>query len=155
MFQSIGFIGCGNMGGALARSVAKSFDGSILLSDKDRAKSKALAEEIGAIAAGGNALAAACELGADPGEAANALVSTPPMCGRMERIYRGEFTVIRDFAHTPSAMRRALAFARSQCRGRLVCVFGCGGDRDKGKRPMMGEIGGRLADHCILTSDNP
>lgn len=101
------------------------------------------------------ALAAAVKLGADAGDAIAALRSCPPLCGRMETLFRGEFTVMRDFAHTPEAMRRALSFVRSQTEGRLVCVFGCGGDRDKTKRAPMGRIAASLCDLAVVTRDNP
>ena len=101
------------------------------------------------------ALAAAIKLGKDAGEAARALASCPPLAGRMETLFRGRFTVMRDFAHTPEAMRRALTFARSQTAGRLVCVFGCGGDRDKTKRAPMGRIAAELSDLAVVTGDNP
>lgn len=65
------------------------------------------------------------------------------------------YRVILDYAHSPDALENVLKTLRESCKGRLIALFGCGGGRDKGKRPIMGEIGGRLADFCILTSDNP
>src|SRR6204780_3389313 len=60
-----------------------------------------------------------------------------------------------DYAHTPDALAKALRAARAHCRGRLWCVFGCGGERDRGKRPEMGRIAATLADEIIVTDDNP
>ena len=76
--------------------------------------------------------------------------------GRLERIgeVRGA-AVFVDYAHKPDALEKALAALRPFVRGRLVLVFGCGGDRDPGKRPIMGEIAARLADVAIVTDDNP
>ena len=67
----------------------------------------------------------------------------------------GGAQAIIDYAHTPDALEKALAAAREHCAGRLWVVFGCGGDRDAGKRPQMGEIACRLADRVIVTDDNP
>jgi UDP-N-acetylmuramoyl-L-alanyl-D-glutamate--2,6-diaminopimelate ligase len=76
--------------------------------------------------------------------------------GRIEVISAGQpFPVVVDYAHKPDALESVLGALRSFARGRLVVVFGCGGDRDAGKRPVMGEIAGQLADVSILTSDNP
>ena len=76
--------------------------------------------------------------------------------GRYEIIDEGQdFAVIIDYAHSPDALERILSSARELTKGRLISVFGCGGDRDKGKRPQMGEISTRLADYTIITSDNP
>lgn len=80
----------------------------------------------------------------------------PPVPGRMEFIKRhGQLTVVIDYAHTPDALRHALVAARAHAQGRVFCVFGCGGDRDIGKRPEMGRIAEILADETYLTSDNP
>jgi UDP-N-acetylmuramoyl-L-alanyl-D-glutamate--2,6-diaminopimelate ligase len=88
--------------------------------------------------------------------AALATVTAPP--GRMERLGGGaDPLVVVDYAHTPDALAQVLAAMRPAVRdgGRLICVFGCGGDRDRGKRAPMGEVAGRLADRVIVTSDNP
>ncbi|MDU6409800.1 MAG: UDP-N-acetylmuramoyl-L-alanyl-D-glutamate--2,6-diaminopimelate ligase [Yersiniaceae bacterium] len=79
-----------------------------------------------------------------------------PVCGRMEVFTApGKPTVVVDYAHTPDALEKALAAARLHCTGKLWCVFGCGGDRDKGKRPLMGGIAEQYADRVVVTDDNP
>ena len=81
------------------------------------------------------------------------MVSVP---GRVEMLdTKTPYRMILDYSHSPDALQNILHTVREFCRGRLILVFGCGGDRDKGKRPIMGEIAGKLADYSILTSDNP
>lgn len=104
-----------------------------------------------------NALAAAAAawvLGVAPRDAAARLSSLPQVAGRLERILDRP-TVLRDYAHTPDALERALRALRPFTAGRLLLVFGCGGDRDRGKRPDMGRIAETLADRVFVTSDNP
>ena len=91
-------------------------------------------------------------------DALAALSTLEAPAGRMERLGGGDDPlVVVDYAHTPDALAQVLAAMRPAVRGggRLVCVFGCGGDRDRGKRAPMGEVAGRLADRVIVTSDNP
>lgn len=103
-----------------------------------------------ALAAG----AAAIAVGLDVATVAHRLAALPQVPGRLEIL--GEHpTVLRDYAHTPDALERALLALRPFTPGRLIVLFGCGGDRDKGKRPMMAEVAHRLADAVVVTSDNP
>ncbi len=101
------------------------------------------------------AAAAALVLGHSLDEVTDRLVSCPQVPGRMERIADRPCIVLRDYAHTPDALSRALSTLRPLTRGRLIVVFGCGGDRDRGKRPMMGRIAAEGADLAVATSDNP
>jgi UDP-N-acetylmuramoyl-L-alanyl-D-glutamate--2,6-diaminopimelate ligase len=105
-----------------------------------------------------NALAAAAcalGLGVPLSEVAGRLISSPQIPGRMERLSETPCIVLRDYAHTPDALERALATLRPLTAGRLLVVFGCGGDRDKGKRSLMGRIAAERADVAVVTSDNP
>jgi UDP-N-acetylmuramoyl-L-alanyl-D-glutamate--2,6-diaminopimelate ligase len=89
-------------------------------------------------------------------EATAALAKCSPPPGRMETFSAPAMPLaIVDYAHTPDALEKALRAARAHCDGRLLCVFGCGGDRDARKRPVMGEIAERLSDEIIITDDNP
>jgi UDP-N-acetylmuramoyl-L-alanyl-D-glutamate--2,6-diaminopimelate ligase len=92
----------------------------------------------------------------DPAEVARVLSQVRATPGRMET-FGGEQAplAVVDYAHTPDALSKALSAARAHCAGRLVLVFGCGGDRDAGKRPLMGAIAAQLADDLVLTDDNP
>ena len=85
-----------------------------------------------------------------------ALSSVQPPPGRLE-VFGGDESplAVVDYAHTPDALEKALTVLRDHCSGRLWCVFGCGGDRDRGKRPQMGRIAARLADELLVTDDNP
>lgn len=102
------------------------------------------------------AAAIASGLEIDLEQIAAGLESLTSVPGRFEAIHAGQdFYVIVDYAHTEDGLRNVLEAARTMCQGRVIIVFGCGGDRDRGKRPKMGAVAARLSDLAILTSDNP
>ncbi|HXC23771.1 MAG TPA: cyanophycin synthetase, partial [Solirubrobacteraceae bacterium] len=102
------------------------------------------------------ALAAVHALGGDLDTLLAALERGVRVPGRLEPVEAGQgFAVLVDYAHTPDSLQNVLNTAREVGHGRVICVFGAGGDRDRGKRPMMGAIGARLADVLLVTSDNP
>lgn len=102
------------------------------------------------------ALGCAKALGLPLEKVAAALGHAPGVKGRMEVVpHTGPGTVIIDYAHTPDALEKALMTLRDFTPGRLICLFGCGGDRDRSKRSIMGAIAADLADVCLVTSDNP
>ncbi len=96
-------------------------------------------------------------LGMAPALVAETLSQLVPVDGRMNRLggEAGQPLVVIDYAHTPDALEQALASLRGHTAGRLLCVFGCGGERDTGKRPQMAAIAERLADRVVVTDDNP
>ena len=95
-------------------------------------------------------------LGYSLSELVNSVNKLTGVCGRMEMLTATHKpTVIVDYAHTPDALEKALQAARLHCHGKLWCIFGCGGDRDRGKRPLMAGIAEKLSDYVIATDDNP
>jgi UDP-N-acetylmuramoyl-L-alanyl-D-glutamate--2,6-diaminopimelate ligase len=102
------------------------------------------------------AVAACAEAGLDPAAVAEGIAGGGGVPGRFERIEAGQpFTVVVDYAHKPDAVQAALESLRPLTDGRLIMVLGAGGDRDPGKRPIMGELAARLADVLVVTDDNP
>ncbi len=102
------------------------------------------------------AIAAAISLGVPPHAAGSGIGSVRAVPGRLERVENsaGRHAFV-DYAHSPDALEKAIGTLREVFSSRLVTVFGCGGDRDRGKRPLMGEVAARLSDFCVVTSDNP
>jgi UDP-N-acetylmuramoyl-L-alanyl-D-glutamate--2,6-diaminopimelate ligase len=102
------------------------------------------------------AFAAATVAGIDRSAILQGIENMKQVPGRLEKIDHGQpFLVFIDYAHTEDALRQVLTTVRPYTKERLIVLFGCGGERDKGKRPLMGRAAGELADEVILTSDNP
>jgi len=101
-------------------------------------------------------IAALCSVGHSFERVVASVTKLAPVAGRMERLSTfSDIHVFIDYAHTPDALESALDALKLHCEGKLWCVFGCGGDRDSGKRAIMGAAADRLADHVVVTSDNP
>ena len=102
-------------------------------------------------------LGCALQLGISLEDAAVALGNAKGVKGRVEVVPTPgkDYTVLIDYAHTPDGLENVLSSVKGYCKGRLIAVFGCGGDRDPVKRPIMGRIGVEIADYAIITSDNP
>jgi UDP-N-acetylmuramoyl-L-alanyl-D-glutamate--2,6-diaminopimelate ligase len=102
------------------------------------------------------AIGAALALKVEPGRITQALATMPSVPGRLERVDAGQaFNVFVDYAHTDDALRNVLAALREVTTGRLLLMFGCGGNRDTGKRAKMGRVAAELADYTLITTDNP
>lgn len=102
------------------------------------------------------AIAVSSALGFDHDKVKSALMRVSGVKGRAEIVPTGyDFTILIDYAHTPDALENIISAARGFCKGKLYTIFGCGGDRDKSKRPLMGNIATSLSDFVIVTSDNP
>ncbi len=106
-----------------------------------------------------NALAAlgcVISLGIPVNRAIEALTFAKGVMGRCETVYTNtDYTVIIDYAHTPDGLENIISTVREFCEGRVITLFGCGGDRDRTKRPIMGRVAAELSDYCVVTSDNP
>ena len=101
-------------------------------------------------------MAVGLSLGIPLADCADAMSSAKGVKGRMELVPSdGDYAILIDYAHKPDALEKALKTLRPVTKGRLIVLFGCGGDRDHLKRPIMGAIAAELADLCVVTSDNP
>lgn len=102
------------------------------------------------------AIGAVVAAGIEIGRAVEALTFAKGVMGRCETVYTNtDFTVIIDYAHTPDGLENIIKTVKEFAEGRVITLFGCGGDRDRTKRPIMGKVAGELSDYCIVTSDNP
>jgi UDP-N-acetylmuramoyl-L-alanyl-D-glutamate--2,6-diaminopimelate ligase len=153
-------IGYGLQGGDVrARDVRPSHEGLRLVVETPRGEVTIESALFGRFNASNLLAVLAVMLALDmpPAEAARHLSTVRPAAGRAERFggRAGRPLVVVDYAHTPDALEQVLKALREHTAGRLICVFGCGGDRDRGKRPLMGRLAEQLADEVILTDDNP
>ena len=102
------------------------------------------------------AIAACCEYGAKINDVIDAMANIGQVEGRFERLCTFDgINVILDYAHTPDGIKNVLSTAKSFTKGKLICIVGCGGNREKAKRPIMGDIASQIADYTVITSDNP
>lgn len=102
------------------------------------------------------ASATACAVcGVKGADVISGLENLKGVSGRIENVYDGEYSIFLDYAHTPDGLEKALKTVKNVTANKLVCLFGCGGNRDKNKRKIMGEISGKIADFTVITSDNP
>jgi UDP-N-acetylmuramoyl-L-alanyl-D-glutamate--2,6-diaminopimelate ligase len=145
-----------------AREVRSSFSGcEFVLETRHRNRSRCDAVRLGLpgrfnVANALGAIAAVSALGVPMETILRALPTVEAVPGRFQPVDEGQsFAVLVDYAHTPDSLENVLRAARALTDGRLLCVFGCGGDRDRGKRPLMGAIAAACADVAIVTSDNP
>jgi len=139
-------------------SLEHSLDGGQFRLDWSGGSAKVLTSLIGDYHGENIALAAGVALGfgIDIGDILRGVEALKIIPGRMEAVSVGQpFAVLVDYSHTPDALERALSSLRPLCRGSIIVVFGCGGDRDRSKRPEMGRVASRSADRVIVTSDNP
>jgi UDP-N-acetylmuramoyl-L-alanyl-D-glutamate--2,6-diaminopimelate ligase len=146
-------------GSVRARSVLPRRDGLDLEVDTPQGRVELSSGMLGRFNASNLLAALACllVLGLPAQDAARRLSRVRAVAGRMERFVGSgrQPVVVVDYAHTPDALEKALTALREHTEGRLWCVFGCGGDRDRQKRPVMGQQAERLADVVVLTDDNP
>lgn len=150
----------GRSGDARVRATGEALgaDGSTFTIETPVGSSRVRLPLAGAFNVSNALVAAACGLAMeiDLATVVAGLESAPQVPGRLERIECGQpFSVVVDYAHTPDSLEKAIAAVREVCRGRVIVVFGCGGDRDPDKRPLMGRAVARAADIAIVTSDNP
>lgn len=129
---------------------------AVLVRDNDIARMRLNIPGMFSVYNGLTAIGCCLALGLTLEESAQALQSAQGICGRAEIVPTGrEFTVMIDYSHTPDSMENILRTVRGYAKGRVVGLFGAGGDRDHAKRPIMGRIAGDLCDLCVVTSDNP
>ena len=129
---------------------------AVLVRDNDIARMRLNIPGRFSVYNGLTAIGCCLALGLTLEESAQALQSAQGICGRAEIVPTGrDFTVMIDYSHTPDSMENILRTVRGYARGRVVGLFGAGGDRDHAKRPIMGRIAGELCDLCVVTSDNP
>ena len=144
---------------ARASGFAPGADGVVYNAETPRGKYRVFTPQAGEFALYNTlaAFAASCELGVDETTALGAIAKYPGVCGRMEKVALGDGfpAVYIDYAHTPDALDEALKCVRGFSSGRVILVFGCGGERDRAKRAPMGRTAHRFADVVFLTSDNP